>query len=79
MTIRDDSQEDPAIKAPFMTLLAAAALFALGCAPADQPPAAEQPTPAATESEKITDMDFESGDVSAEVETGGEEQGDQPE
>ena len=67
------------MKAGRVIVSAAVGVFLFGCAPSDQPAPTAPPTPTATESETITDMDFESGEVAAEVETGREERDDQPE
>jgi hypothetical protein len=48
-----------------LAILAVAGVMMLGCTPSDQAPADEAaaPTPAADAGQKITDMDFESGEA----------------
>jgi hypothetical protein len=67
------------MKAGLVIVSAAVAVFLFGCAPTDQPAHTAPATPTATDSETITEMDFESGEVAADAETGGDERGDQPE
>jgi len=47
-----------------LIVLAATAMFTLGCTPSDQAPTDAEVTPDAAEAEaQITEMDFESGEV----------------
>lgn len=40
-----------------------------GCTPSDQPTPVVEPTPTAAAGDKITDMDFESGDADQAIES----------
>jgi len=59
--LRSLSEGSPQMK-KLLIAVAASLLLTISCAPSDQPPPAAQATPTAA-SDRITEMDFESGEV----------------
>jgi hypothetical protein len=61
------------------TLFVAALTSMLGCSPSgEMPPPAAEPTPTVLAEEKITDLDFESGEVELPVSSEADTEPDDP-